>query len=119
MDSDVKKSGYILLSAGIFMIILAVIQVIFVFTANVDPVSLFSFKASDFAIDGAVLFPQLPSNLTKNMSVEIFPADLINKSLNLGANTILMSIIIFAGSKIASIGAQLLRPVNVKLKTNE
>lgn len=113
-----KKIGYALLAIGLVMILASVIELILVFTSSIHPVKLFSFNKSDFAIDGSVLFPQLPSNLTKDLKVELFPAELINKSMNLGATTILMSLIIFAGSKVSGIGVTLLRPVYVKMKEN-
>jgi len=115
MESDLKKIGYAFLGLGVIMILGAVIQMIFVFTSVIDPVGLFSFKNSDFAIDASTLFPQLPSDLTKGLKVEILPAELINKALNLSMNTVLMSIIMLAGSKVASIGVNLLRPVYVKM----
>ncbi len=119
MDSDLKRTGYALLALGLIMILGAVIQMLMVFSGNISPVGLFSFSNSDFAISGASLFPQLPSNLTKDLKVEIFPAELVNTVLNLALNAMLMSIIIIAGGKIASLGTQLLRPVYVKMKTNE
>ncbi len=119
MDSSIKKTGYALLVAGIIMIVGSILQVVLVFTAVIEPVQLFSFESSDFAIDGKILFPQLPESLTRGMRVEILPADLINTVLNLGANSALVGLIIFAGGKISSIGTQLLRPVYVKVKQDE
>ena len=116
MDRDVKRTGYILLGTGLVLIVGSLIQIAFVFTSTIQPIQMFSFLASDFALDGEVLFPQLPSNLTRGMQVEIFPAELINTVLNLGINTMFVVLLIFAGSKIASLGVQLLRPIYVKQK---
>ena len=114
MDKDIKKTGYLLLGAGLLLIIGSIVQITLVFTSTVKPIQMFSFLASDFALDGSVLFPQLPSNLTRGMQVEILPAELINTVLNLGVNTVLVFLFITAGGKISGIGAQLLRPVYLK-----
>lgn len=119
MDKGLKRIGYILLGVGILMIVGSVIQIVMVYTGGLRPAQLFTFNSSDFAIDGEVLFPQLPANLTREMKVEVLPAELLNKLLNLGANTALVGMIIFAGSKIASIGTQILRPVYIKKKVDE
>jgi len=116
MDKDIKKTGYLLLGAGLLLIIGSIVQITLVFTSTVKPIQMFSFLASDFALDGSVLFPQLPSNLTRGMQVEILPAELINTVLNLGINTMFVALLIFAGSKIGSLGVQLLRPIYVKAK---
>jgi len=114
MERDLKKIGYSLLVLGIFLILAALIQITLVFTGSLKPLGFFSFSSSDFAIDGSVLFPQLPQSLTNNMKVEIFPAELINTVLNLGVNTVLVFLFITAGGKISGIGAQLLCPVYLK-----
>lgn len=119
MDKDVKKTGYLLLGLGILIIIAGLVQTILVFTGNLRPIQLFSFTASDFAIEGSVLFPQLPSNLTDGMKVEIFPAQLINNVLNLSMNTALVFIVMMAGGKISGIGAQLLKPIVIKNKNEQ
>lgn len=111
MDKDIKKTGYVLLIAGLVLIIGALVQILLVYTNNVSPIEIFKLNSSDFAIDGQALFPQLPANLTKDLRVELIPAQLINTSLNLGFNTLLCFVFIFAGSKIAGIGVNLLRPV--------
>lgn len=115
MGNTLEKIGYSLLALGVIMILGGVAQILLVFTGNLDPISLFSFKSSDFAIDASVLMPQLPSNLTDGLKMEILPAGLINTVLNLSMNTIFMSLIIFAGGKISTIGTNLLRPVYVKM----
>lgn len=115
MRNTLEKIGYSLLALGVLMILGGVVQMLLVFTGNLDPFSLFTFKSSDFAIDASVLMPQLPSNLTDGLKMEILPAGLINAVLNLSMNTVFMSIIMFAGGKIATIGTNLLRPVYVKM----
>ncbi len=111
MERDLSKTGYTILFIGLGLIFIALIQITLVVTGVIKPLPLFSFNASDFAIDGQVLFPQLPSALTEGLKVELFPADFINGVLNLSANTLLVFVFIFAGGKVASIGAQLLRPI--------
>lgn len=118
MEKDLSKTGYIILFVGLGLIFTALTQITLVILGIIKPFSLFSFKASDFAIDGGVLFPQLPSTLTRDLKVELFPADFINGILNLSANTLLIFIFIFAGFKVASIGVQLLRPIYIKSKND-
>ncbi|MBU0569957.1 hypothetical protein KKB40_04215, partial [Patescibacteria group bacterium] len=52
----------------------------------------------------------------KAMSSELVKPELINQPLNLSAHLFLMSFLVNAGFKIASLGNQLLRPIRVKLK---
>lgn len=114
MDKDIKKTGYILLGLGLTFILGALVQIFLVLNGRLKPVGVFNFNSSDFAIDGQVLFPQLPANITNDLQVELFPAELINTSLNLGFNTAFVFILIFAGGKIAGIGTSLLRPIYLK-----
>jgi len=115
MDRDIKRFAFGLIILGLIIIILAIVEMILIFANIIHPVQLFSFTNKDFAIDGTVLFPQLPKSVTSGMKVTFFPSELINRVLNYGLNTMLMTFIIFAGSKISGIGVQLLRP----LKNNE
>lgn len=117
MEKDLRKTGYALLAVGVFLILVAIIQITLVFTGILKPIGFFSLNASDFALDGRTLFPQLPRAMTSGMKVELFPAELINTSLNLGINTILVFLFMTAGGKIAGIGTQLLRPVYIKQKS--
>jgi len=116
MEKDLKRTGYIILFAGIILILIGLIQGGLVLTGYLKPAGLFNFSSSDFAIDGEVLFPQLPNSLTNGLKVELFPASLINSVLNLGANTSLVLLFIFAGGKIATVGTQMLRPIYIKQK---
>lgn len=93
-----------------------------VFTGSRQPVQLFSI--SGISIDfGQIIAGSLPPELmgaggVKNpaQKTEIIPADVMNSLFNLLAHLMLMGFLMNFGSKLASLGIQLLRPIKVSVK---
>ena len=120
-----KVIGYILLAAGILFIILTTFSMYNVFTKKSKPVELFNLGGISLDLSqmsGGDLSPAQREQLTKSnlqTKTEIVKEDLINTPLNYGAHLMLMSFIAGAGFKIAKLGAMFLRPIKVKLKSQE
>lgn len=116
--------GYLLLTIGIVTIVFSAIDVYQVFTKQKAPIQLFNFQG--VSIDPSAYAPQIevPAGMESfvqqqpkgNQKVELLPADLINLSSNLFAHIMLMGFIASIGSKLASLGTQLVRPIVVKLR---
>jgi len=120
-----RISGFILIIAGIVIIIVAASLVIKVFTGKAEPASVFNF--SSISLDASNLVgsdapPEAKEALKASgqaPKLELIPADILNKTSNLLAHLLLMGFVASIGYKIGSLGAMLARPVIVKLKTKE
>ena len=117
---DNKIIGYLLLIAGIVIIVFSSFSVYSVFTGKTQPIPLFD--SSGISLDlGSLLGNQMPLELDGVQkptlpSSELIKPELINKPLNLSTHLFLMGFLVNAGFKISSLGNQLLRPIKVKLK---
>lgn len=81
-----KIIGYVLLAAGLLLIIFPLFQTYKIFTGKTMPPQIF-----------------------KEVSLRISPTvDLANSSLNLSAWFVLLAVLIYGGGKIADIGVKLL-----------
>ncbi len=118
---DNKIVGYLLLVVGIIIIIFSSFSVYSVFTGKTQPVQLFNSEGISLDL-GDLMGGQSAEQMAqlnddqKPMSSELVKPELINQPLNLSAHLFLMSFLVNAGFKIASLGNQLLRPIKVKLK---
>lgn len=110
-----KFLGYFLLIFGILTIIFSVYNIYEVFTSKKDPVNIFNFEGISIDLNRLVATQTgVPS--TRMDETELISADIFNKPLNLVAHLFLMGFISNAGLKIAVIGTNLVRPINVKLQ---
>ena len=107
-----KIIGYLLLGLGLLTIIFSAFNVYQVFTKQASPIGLFQLKG--LSLDVAQYLPSDPRSATPPPA-EIFPAADLNFISNLTAHYLLMSFFIGVGFKVASLGIQLLRPIQVKL----
>ena|SRR3989344_8596790 len=101
-----KIIGYVLLLAGLLLIIMPLFQAYNIFTGNALPAQVF--KQEKVETTG----PNNPFDIQQQVQkgiANIMPIDLINNTLNLSSWMILMLILIFGGSKIAGIGIQLIK----------
>jgi hypothetical protein len=120
-----KVIGYILLAAGILLIILTTFSMYNVFTKKSKPVELFNLGGISLDLSQMLsgdLSPAQREQLAKSnfqTETEIIKEDLINAPLNYAAHLMLMSFIAGAGFKIAKLGVMFLRPIKVKLKSQE
>lgn len=122
-----KVIGYLLLVVGLIIMVYSVIDMIMVFTDKKEPVSLFNIssdKASG-SLDINNLISQLQQNnpeLTNQTipqpKIDILPPEVLNKTLNISVHFFFMTFVLGFGYKLSSLGIQLIRPINVKLKSN-
>ncbi|MBX4200853.1 hypothetical protein KW786_01865 [Candidatus Parcubacteria bacterium] len=101
-----KILGYILLSVGLLLIIVPLVQTVMIFTGNGNPPQIFKVQseeaqkpASQFDIQG-----QVQSALEK-----MLPIAWINYSLNLTNWMVLLFILMFGGGQLANIGIRLIK----------
>jgi hypothetical protein len=112
-----KILGYVLIVVGIIAILYSSLSVYDVFTKKSKPATLFSF--SGISMDPAqFLGNNLPPGVTipKGAAIEIMTPEMINDSSNIFAHVVLMGFLAGAGLKLATIGTQLVRTIEVKLK---
>ena len=110
-----KIVGYILLFAGIIIILFSGYSVYGVFSKNIKPVQFFTIG------DVPIEIPIVGQNVDKEINgggINL-PTEVIQDPLNSFAHLALMMFIGGVGFKIASLGTMLVRPVVVKLKSKE
>jgi hypothetical protein len=116
-----KIFGYVLIIVGILAILYSSMSVYDVFTKKASPANLFSFPG--ISLDPAQLIAgaNLPQGVTLPTSakMEIMTPDMINTTSNIFAHVVLMGFLASAGLKLATIGTQLVRAINVKVKAKE
>jgi len=115
-----KIVGYILLVFGILIIVISATSVVMVFTRKAPAVKLFQFKGLSMDL-GSALTAGLPAELTGSLKptsapTELVPPEMVNDTANVAAHLFLMGFLASIGQKIASLGVQLVRPIEVKLK---
>ncbi|MBI2028100.1 MAG: hypothetical protein HYT07_00690 [Candidatus Levybacteria bacterium] len=123
-----KVSGYSLLLVGLLIMIFCVVNVFMVFTNKAKPFQVFNTESnskSESSLNINDLLKQIQSGnqnafdqSIQQPNIDILPAEVLNQSLNLTTHFFLMSFILGFGYKLASLGTQLIRPINVKLKSN-
>ena len=110
-----KVVGYILLTAGIIIIILSSLSVYYVFKEKAKPFDIF--KLPGISIDLSNLAAgEIPGNASADLKTELVDAEIINKPMNLVAHVLLMGFMVNVGFKIATLGVQMVRPIKVNLK---
>lgn len=132
-----KITGYLLLIIGIIFVILPAFSVYQVCTGKIKPYPLFNMNGISIDISSQIAAAQPSLNLSPDVlkalkitqtpttttptikPTEIIPAALINDSSNIFIHILLMGFIAGMGQKIASLGVQLLKPVEVKLSSSQ
>ena len=113
-----KTVGYALLAIGVAIILIAAVSVLLVFTKTINPVQLFNFQG--VSLDLSSLVPSLPGTKpAAPATTELLPSNVLNDTSNVFAHVFLMGFIASIGGRIATLGVQLLRPVEVKVRTKE
>lgn len=106
-----KIMGYLFLFVGVFLIVFSAIQVYFVFTKRIEPFELFKFKS--VYVDASTF---VGMKLPNNPQIELLPAAMVNDPSNIIAHMLFMGFVASIGSRFATIGTQMARPIVVKLK---
>lgn len=118
-----KIIGFLLLLSGVVLIVLSTLNVYLVFTGKTPAISLFSTGGISLDLKqflGPGVNPAL--DLAKSESgsqLELLSADSLNKLFNLSFHLVLMGFISSAGFRLASLGNQLLRTIEVKVNSLE
>lgn len=100
-----------------------------VFTNKAKPFSVFNLSSSSANGSSALNLNDIIGQIQKNNpdglnqsvplpKMDILPPEVLNQTLNLSTHFFLMSFILGFGYKLASLGTQLIRPINVKLKSH-
>lgn len=104
-----KIIGYILLVAGVLMIVVPVFNVYSVYTGKAQPIEPLKLKGVSLDLSSAT-GGQIPA------SPELLSSEQLNEPLNLVSHLLLMGFIASAGFRIAKLGTMLVRPIKVALK---
>ncbi len=114
-----KVTGYLMLVVGLLVIFAAVFSVYQVFTKQAMPINLFSFPGISIDLS-KVVASQLPQDVSlpqgTQMQQEVIPSKMINDSANIAAHLFFMGFVASAGYKVASLGVEMLRPIQVKVR---
>jgi hypothetical protein len=105
-----KILGFLLLIIGVSTIIFSTYNIYQVFTKQAQPIQYFT--SQNTPLDFSSLTASLPSTVDTSKLIST-PA--INDGFNLTLHLFLMGIISSAGYKLASLGVQLVRAIEVKL----
>ena len=117
-----KIIGYLLLGAGILIILLSGLNAYTILTKSSQPVNLLNLPALSLDLN-QLLAGALPAEVRNQLpkspasTTELFPASGLNFIVNLSLHLLLLGFFVSAGYKIAQLGVQLLRPINVQLKS--
>jgi hypothetical protein len=122
-----KMTGYLLLFVGLAIMVICVVSMFLVFTNRVKPFSVFNISSN--SSNGSLNISDIISELQKNSpnalnqaislpKLDILSPEVLNQTLNLSSHFFLMSFILGFGYKLATLGIQLIRTINVKLKSH-
>jgi hypothetical protein len=116
-----KILGYILIFVGIAAILYSSVSVYDVFTKKSQPAILFSFPGISLDPSQLMAGANLPQGVTlpAGAKMEIMTPEMINTTSNIFAHVVLMGFLASAGLKLATIGTQLVRTIEVKVKAKE
>lgn len=101
-----KTTGYILLISGLTLILVCAYSVYQVFTKQAAPINYFNLASISVTIPNASV-------------IELMSGKTMSDSANLTIHIVLMSFLVSVGTKIATLGIQLLRPIEVKLNAKQ
>lgn len=113
-----RKTGYILLIAGIIVMIYSAIQIIAVFTGKAKPIQVVNYKmptaTSSPTSDVMQQFQgaSLPTN-------QLFDQKGLNEIINMSIYYFIMQFLMGLGYKFSSLGVSMLRPIVVKVKNKK
>jgi len=119
-----KITGYLLLVVGIGIMVFCVVNVVMVFTNKAKPFAFFNLSSTNSGINVQDIVAQIQKNSSNSATqaslpkLDLFPPEMLNQTLNLTTHFFLMSFILGFGYKLANLGVQLIRPINVKLKSH-
>lgn len=114
---DTKLVGYLLLIAGLAVMAMSAFSVFSVFRGSEKPFELFNFPSIMVSTE-LLLGSQLPAG-SSAPKIELLPGTILSQTTNVVAHMFLMGFLVTLGARVSQIGVYLLRPVVVKLKSDE
>lgn len=109
-----KVTGYTLLISGLITIILVSFNVYQVFTKQLPPIHYFSLPP--ITLNTSAFLPaQLQGQSSTAPTLELLSGQTSSDMANLTIHLVLASFLVGVSSKVASLGVQLLRPIEVKV----
>ncbi len=102
--------GYVLLGAGLIFILLAAYNVYTIFTGVSAPPEVFKMKSIVLNVN---------NNAGGTNSVELVSGKVASKFMDMSVWYILMFFLVQAGSKIASLGIQMVKKIKVIVKSKD
>ena len=102
-----KILGYVLLVAGLLLIILPLFQTYQIFTGNAMPPQVFKMPETKIPDKNTNQFDV--QQQMQNAMLNILPVELFNNVLNLSSWLMLMFILMLGGKLLAGIGIQLIK----------
>lgn len=115
--------GYILLTIGILIMAFSVYFVYLVVSNRITPFTVFQPKQSVGSENRTITENQLSdpraiAAMQQQIITEVLDSQ-INKSMNLGTTLVFVYFLMLFGFRVASLGVQLMRPIEVKLNKIE
>lgn len=98
-----KISGYLLLIAGVAVIVLALLNVYGIFAGTLQPVQFLNFANVGF-------------DLGTGVKQELLSGKDLSTSTNFFLHIIVLGFFVNVGFKLATLGVQLLRPIKIEVK---
>jgi hypothetical protein len=120
-----KLTGYILLGIGAVVMIIALIQILSIMSSSNVPVVIFKISETTSSGSNGSFNPLDPSSLLDSLnsgdlsSLNLIDPKVISNLLNIIVYYLIMQFLMGFGYKIASLGVQLLRPINVNMKNRD
>ena len=119
-----EKAGYALLYGGLVLILFATVNIVLALTAKIEPIQFY--RPEDVSLDISRMIPSyqipgLPEAIRpdENLNTDSANSEVLSDSLNLLIHMFLMGFLVNVGSKIATLGTNLIRPLVIKLHKTE
>ncbi|KKR72710.1 MAG: hypothetical protein UU81_C0010G0056 [Microgenomates group bacterium GW2011_GWC1_41_8] len=118
------KTGYVLLYSGIIVVIFAAVSMVLALTATIKPVQFY--QPEDISLDFSRMVPSyqipgLPEAIRpdENLNTDLASSEVLSDSFNLLIHMFLMGFLVNVGTKLATLGGNLVRPIVVKVNKQE
>ncbi len=123
-----KILGYVLLIAGILIILAATFMIYGVLTGTTKPPKVFNVEAPTFKLPSVNTNVELPPGVTlpegvklnqanqSSSDIKLIPDEVFNGTLNIGLYYLAMMFLSSTGLKMADIGVKLIKDIKVQIK---
>ncbi len=113
-----RKVGYILLVAGILIMIYSATQIITIFTGKAEPLQIIQYEMPKQTTTSNSVLNQMQGGGSLPMP-QLFDSEAINEILNLSLYYFIMQFLMGLGYKFSSLGVSMLRPLVVQIKNKK